>query len=67
VDRKRKLGPNFAVIAQCYTGEATNSDLEAVLHRLRLYKDVDEVDWVQFTAPRSVQEVGGSLVGPVTG
>ena len=57
VDRKRDLDPNFVVIAQCYAGEAAGSDLEATLHRLRLYKEVGGVEWVQFTAPRSVQEV----------
>ena len=57
VDRKRDLDPNFVVIAQCYAGEAADSDLEATLHRLRLYKEVGGVDWVQFTAPRSVHEV----------
>ena len=57
MDRKRDLDPNFVVIAQCYAGEAAGSDLEATLHRLRLYKEVGGVDWVQFTAPRSVHEV----------
>ena len=57
VDRKRDLDPNFVVIAQCYAGEAADSELETTLHRLRLYKEVGGVDWVQFTAPRSVHEV----------
>ena len=41
---QRELDPNFVVIAQCYAGEVAGSDLEATLHRLRLYKEVGEVD-----------------------
>ncbi len=57
VDCKRELDPNFVIIAQCYTGEAANGGLEEALHRMKLYKEVGEVDWVQFTAPRSTEDV----------
>lgn len=57
VDCKRELDPNFVVIAQCYAGEAANGGLQEALHRMQLYKEVGEVDWVQFTAPRSLDEV----------
>jgi 2-methylisocitrate lyase-like PEP mutase family enzyme len=57
VDCKRELDPDFAVIAQCYAGEAANGGLQEALHRMQLYKEVGEVDWVQFTAPRSLDEV----------
>lgn len=57
VDCKRELDPNFVVIAQCYAGEAANGGLEEALRRLKLYKEVGEVDWVQFTAPRSIDDV----------
>jgi methylisocitrate lyase len=57
VDCKRDLDPNFVNIAQCYAGEAANGGLEEALRRLKLYKEVGEVDWVQFTAPRSIDDV----------
>jgi methylisocitrate lyase len=57
VDCKRDLDPNFVIIAQCYAGEAANGGLEEALRRLNLYKEVVEVDWVQFTAPRSIDDV----------
>jgi methylisocitrate lyase len=57
VDRKLELDPNFVVVAQCYAGEAANGGFEEALRRLRAYKEIGEVDWVQLTAPRSVDEV----------
>ena len=57
VERKRELDPNFVVIAQCYAGEAANGGLEEALHRLKAYKELGEVDWVQFTAPRSPDDI----------
>ncbi len=57
VDRKRELDPNFVVIAQCYAGEAANGGLDEALRRMKAYREVGEVDWVQFTAPRSLDEV----------
>ena len=57
VERKRELDPNFVVIAQCYAGEAANGGMEEALHRLKAYKELGEVDWVQFTAPRSPDDV----------
>ena len=57
VDRKRELDPNFVVMAQCYAGEASNGGLEEALQRMKAYEEIGEVDWVQFTAPRSVDDV----------
>jgi 2-methylisocitrate lyase-like PEP mutase family enzyme len=57
VDCKRELDPNFVVMAQCYAGEAVNGGFEEALRRMRLYREVAEVDWVQFTAPRSVEQI----------
>ena len=57
VERKRELDSNFVVMAQCYAGEAANGGLEVALERMRAYKEIGEVDWVQFTAPRSVDEI----------
>jgi 2,3-dimethylmalate lyase len=57
VDRKRELDPNFVIMAQCYVGEADNGSYAEALRRMRLYREVAGVDWVQFTAPRSLDEV----------
>ena len=57
VERKRELDPNFVVMAQCYAGEAANGGLDEALRRMRAYKEIGQVDWVQFTAPRSVDEI----------
>ena len=57
VDMRNELDPDFVVMAQCYAGEATNGGFEEALRRMLAYKEVAGVDWVQFTAPRSVEEV----------
>jgi 2,3-dimethylmalate lyase len=57
VDCKRELDPNFVIMAQCYVGEAVNGSYAEALQRMRLYREVAGVDWVQFTAPRSRDEI----------
>ena len=57
VDCKRDLDANFVVMAQCYVAEAANGGFEESLVRMKAYKEAAEVDWVQLTAPRSVEEV----------
>jgi methylisocitrate lyase len=57
VDCKRELDQNFVVMAQCYVAEAANGGFEESLVRMKAYKEAAEVDWVQLTAPRSVDEV----------
>jgi 2-methylisocitrate lyase-like PEP mutase family enzyme len=57
VDCARELDPDFVVMAQCYVGEAVNGSFEEALRRMRLYREVAQADWVQFTAPRSVDEI----------
>lgn len=57
VDRKQELDPNFVVMAQCYAGEAASGGLEAALERMKAYKEIGGVDWVQFTAPRTVADL----------
>ena len=47
VDRKRELDPNFVVMAQCYVAEAANGCFEESLVRMKAYKGIAEVDWVQ--------------------
>ena len=53
----RELDPNFVIMAQCYAGEAIGGGLDEALHRMRLYREVARVDWVQFTAPRSFDDI----------
>ncbi len=57
LDCKRELDPNFVVMAQCYAAEAANRGFEESLVRMKAYKEIAEIDWVQLTAPRSVDEV----------
>lgn len=57
MDRKRELDPNFVVMAQCYAAEAANGGFQEALTRMKAYKEEAGVDWVQLTAPRSVEEV----------
>jgi 2-methylisocitrate lyase-like PEP mutase family enzyme len=57
VDCARELDPNFVIMAQCYVGEAIGGGLDEALRRMRLYREVAGVDWVQFTAPRSRDDI----------
>jgi 2-methylisocitrate lyase-like PEP mutase family enzyme len=57
VDCKRELDPDFVIMAQCYAAEAVNGGYEEALRRMRLYREVAGVDWVQFTAPKSTDEI----------
>ena len=61
VDCKRELDPNFVVMAQCYVAKAANGGFEESLVRKKAYKEVAAVDWVQLTAPLSVDEVKRAL------
>jgi methylisocitrate lyase len=57
VDCARELDPDFVIMAQCYVGEARNGSFEDALRRMRLYREQAQADWVQFTAPRSLDEI----------
>jgi 2-methylisocitrate lyase-like PEP mutase family enzyme len=57
VECARELDPEFVIMAQCYVGEAVNGGFDEALHRMRLYREVAAVDWVQFTAPRSLDDI----------
>src|ERR671933_680151 len=57
VDCKRELDPDFVIMAQCYAGEAVNGGYDEALRRMRMYREAAGVDWVQFTAPRSMDQV----------
>jgi len=57
VDAKNEIDPDFVIMAQCYARNAVNGGMTETLKRLRLYETKAGVDWVQFEAPHSVQEI----------
>jgi 2,3-dimethylmalate lyase len=57
VDAKNELDPNFVIMAQCYAGNAANSNFEDSVARLKAYREEAGVDWVQFEYPRSTDEI----------
>jgi 2-methylisocitrate lyase-like PEP mutase family enzyme len=57
VAARNELDPNFVIQAQCYAREATNGGMDELLARIPLYENQAGVDWVQFTRPRSVDEI----------
>jgi 2-methylisocitrate lyase-like PEP mutase family enzyme len=57
LDAKNEIDPDFVIMAQCYARNAVNGGMAETLKRLRLYEKEAGVDWVQFEAPHSVQEI----------
>jgi 2,3-dimethylmalate lyase len=57
VDMRNELDPDFVIMAQCYARKATNGGLENCLDRMSAYEKDGGVDWVQFEAPQSVEEI----------
>jgi methylisocitrate lyase len=57
VDMKNESDPDFVIMSQCYGRNAIGGGLTETLQRLRLYEKEAGVDWVQFEAPHSVQEI----------
>src|SRR5712675_3777255 len=57
VDMKNELDPDFVVMAQCYARDAANGGLEDALARLKAYREIAGVDWVQLESPHSVEEI----------
>ena len=57
VDAKNEIDPDFVIMAHCYARNAVNGGMAETLKRLRLYEMKAGVDWVQFEAPHSVQEI----------
>jgi 2,3-dimethylmalate lyase len=57
VDAKNEIDPDFVIMAQCYARNAVNGGMAEMMKRLRLYEKEAGVDWVQFEAPHSVQEI----------
>ncbi len=57
VDMRDELDPDFVIMSQCYARNAVGGGLAETLKRLRLYEKEAGVDWVQFEAPHSVEEI----------
>jgi 2-methylisocitrate lyase-like PEP mutase family enzyme len=57
VDMKNELDPDFVVMAQCYARDAANGGLDDALARLKAYREIAGVDWVQLESPHSVEEI----------
>jgi 2-methylisocitrate lyase-like PEP mutase family enzyme len=57
VDMKNELDPDFVVMAQCYARDAANGGLDDAIARLKAYRDVAGVDWVQLESPHSADEI----------
>jgi len=57
VDAKNEIDPDFVIMAQCYARNAVNGGMAETMKRLRLYEKEAGVDWVQFEALHSVQEI----------
>ena len=57
VDMKNELDPDFVIMAQCYARDASNSSLDDCIARLKAYREVAGVDWVQLESPHSIDEI----------
>jgi 2-methylisocitrate lyase-like PEP mutase family enzyme len=57
VDMRNELDPDFIIMAQCYARDADNSSLDDAIARMKAYKEVAGVDWVQLESPHSVDEI----------
>jgi 2-methylisocitrate lyase-like PEP mutase family enzyme len=57
VEMKNELDADFVIMAQCYARDAANGGLEDCIQRLRAYETEAGVDWVQFEAPHTLDEI----------
>jgi 2-methylisocitrate lyase-like PEP mutase family enzyme len=57
VDMKNELDPDFVVMAQCYARDAVTGGIDAAIDRLKAYREVAGVDWVQLESPHSIAEI----------
>ncbi|MGE5522764.1 MAG: isocitrate lyase/PEP mutase family protein [Rhodospirillaceae bacterium] len=57
VDMKNELDPDFVIMAQCYARDAVNGGIDEAITRLKAYREVAGVDWVQLESPHSVDEI----------
>jgi 2-methylisocitrate lyase-like PEP mutase family enzyme len=70
VEMRDELDPDFVIMAQSYTRDAANGGFDEFLRRIKAYKEVAKVDWVQFESPHSIEEIqpgargrGGNFLG----
>jgi 2-methylisocitrate lyase-like PEP mutase family enzyme len=69
VDMKNELDPNFVVMAQCYARDAANGGLDDCIARLKAYREVAGVDWVQLESPHSTDDIRrarAAVAGPLS-
>jgi len=69
VDMRDELDPDFVVMAQCYARDAVNGGLDDALVRLKAYREVGGVDWVQLESPHSVDDIRAAraaVAGPLS-
>jgi 2-methylisocitrate lyase-like PEP mutase family enzyme len=57
LDMKNELEPDFVIMAQCYARDAVNGNLDDTIARLKAYREIAGVDWVQLESPHSVDEI----------
>jgi 2-methylisocitrate lyase-like PEP mutase family enzyme len=67
VEMRDELDPDFVIMAQCYARDAANSNFEDTVQRLKAYREIAGVDWVQLESPHSTDEIRlarASVKGP---
>jgi len=57
VDMRNELEPDFVIMAQCYARDAVNGGLDDAIARLKAYREVAGVDWVQLESPHSLDDI----------
>jgi 2,3-dimethylmalate lyase len=57
VDMKDELDPNFVIMAQCYARDAVTGGIDEAIDRLKAYRELAGVDWVQLESPHSTEEI----------
>jgi 2,3-dimethylmalate lyase len=57
VEARDAADPTFVIMAQCYARDASNGGYDELLRRLAAYEVEGGVDWVQFEAPHSTEEI----------
>ena len=57
VEMRDELDPDFVIIAQCYARDAAGSTLDSTIERLKAYREIAGVDWVQLESPHSLDEI----------
>jgi 2-methylisocitrate lyase-like PEP mutase family enzyme len=60
VEARDATDPSFVIMAQCYARDAVNGGFDELLKRLAAYESQGGVDWVQFEAPHSTEEIGAA-------